>query len=136
LTRTCGDRTRGDGFKLKEGRFRLDIRKKFFTMRVVRPWPSLPREAVGAPSLAVLKARLDGALSNLVWWQGSLPTAWGLERRSLRSLPTQTILWFSDSMIINSQLAVSSWKGMLSNSSHFDISVAAPIKGGFPYSCS
>ncbi|KFR10694.1 hypothetical protein N306_04913, partial [Opisthocomus hoazin] len=55
-----------NGSKLKEGRFRLDIRKKFFTMRVVRHWPRLPREAVAAPSLAVLKARLDGALSNLV----------------------------------------------------------------------
>ena len=71
-------RTRGDGFKLKEGRFRLDIRKKFFTLRVVRPWPRLPREAVGAPSLAVLKARLDGALSSLGWWKVTLPTAWGL----------------------------------------------------------
>jgi len=42
------------------------IRKKFFTMRVVTHWHSLPREAVDVPSLAVLKARLDGALSNLV----------------------------------------------------------------------
>ncbi|KFR01243.1 hypothetical protein N306_09981, partial [Opisthocomus hoazin] len=55
-----------NGFKLKEGRFRLDIRKKFFTMRAVRHWHRLPREAVAAPSLAVFKARLDGALSNLV----------------------------------------------------------------------
>ncbi|KFR02416.1 hypothetical protein N306_06927, partial [Opisthocomus hoazin] len=55
-----------NGCKLKEGRFRLDIRKEFFTMRVVRHWPRLPREAVTAPSLAVFKARLDGALSNLV----------------------------------------------------------------------
>ncbi|KFW63910.1 hypothetical protein AS28_13577, partial [Pygoscelis adeliae] len=55
------------GFKLKEGRFRLDIRKKFFTMRVVRHWNRLPREAVDAPSLEeVFGARLDGALSNLV----------------------------------------------------------------------
>ncbi|KFR10152.1 hypothetical protein N306_01726, partial [Opisthocomus hoazin] len=55
-----------NGSKLKEGRFRLDIRKNFFTMRVVRPWHRLPREAVAAPSLAVSKARLDGALSSLV----------------------------------------------------------------------
>ncbi|KFR12136.1 hypothetical protein N306_10921, partial [Opisthocomus hoazin] len=55
-----------NSFKLREGRFRLDIRKKFFTMRVVRHWHRLPRKAVDAPSLAVFKARLDGALSNLV----------------------------------------------------------------------
>ncbi|KFR17581.1 hypothetical protein N306_13354, partial [Opisthocomus hoazin] len=55
-----------NGSKLKEGRFRLDIRKKFFTMRVVKHWNRLPREAVAAPFLEVLKARLDGALSNLV----------------------------------------------------------------------
>ncbi|KFW63864.1 hypothetical protein AS28_13522, partial [Pygoscelis adeliae] len=54
------------GFKLKEGGFRLDVRKKFFTMRVVRHWNRLPSEAVDAPSLEVFKAKLDGALSNLV----------------------------------------------------------------------
>jgi len=41
-------------------------RKKFFTLRVVRHWHRLPREAVDAPSLGVFKSRLDGALSNLV----------------------------------------------------------------------
>ena len=66
FTRVCSDRTRGNGCKLKEGRFRLGIGKKFFTMRVVRHWHKLPREAVDTPSLAVSKARLDGALSNLV----------------------------------------------------------------------
>ncbi|KFR17744.1 hypothetical protein N306_08866, partial [Opisthocomus hoazin] len=55
-----------DGFKLKEGRRILDIRKKFFTVRVVRHWNRLPGEAVDAPSLEVFKARLDAALSNLV----------------------------------------------------------------------
>jgi len=64
--RVDNSRTRGNGFKLKEGRFRLDVRGKFFTMRVVRCWHRLPREAVGAPSLEVFKARLDGALGSLV----------------------------------------------------------------------
>jgi len=61
FTRACSDRTRGNGFRLEEGRFRLDIRKKFFTVRVMRQWNRSPREAVDAPSLEVFKARLDGA---------------------------------------------------------------------------
>ena len=63
---------------MKEGRFRLGVRKKFFTVRVVRHWNRLPREVVDAPSLEVFKARLDGALSNLIWWKVSLPMAGGL----------------------------------------------------------
>ncbi|KFQ36174.1 hypothetical protein N332_09205, partial [Mesitornis unicolor] len=55
-----------NGFILKEGRFRLDIRKKFFIMQMVRHWHRLPREVVDAPSLEVFKARLDRALGNLV----------------------------------------------------------------------
>jgi len=48
-------------------------------MRMVRHWNKLPREAVDAPSLQGFKARLEGALSNLVWWKVSLPMARGLE---------------------------------------------------------
>ena len=57
---------RGNGFKLKKGRFRLDNRKKFFNVRVVRHWNRLPKEVVDAPSLEAFKTRLGGALNNLV----------------------------------------------------------------------
>jgi len=66
FSKACCNRTRGSGFKLQEGRFRLDIRKKFSTVRVVKHWNRLPREVVDALSPEVFKARLDGGLSNLV----------------------------------------------------------------------
>ena len=66
FSRACCDRTRGDGFKLEEGRFRLAIRKTFFALRVVEHWHRLPREVADAPSLETFKVRLDGALSNVI----------------------------------------------------------------------
>ncbi|KFQ54495.1 hypothetical protein N333_11555, partial [Nestor notabilis] len=51
-----------NGFKLKQGNFRLDIRKKFLTVRLLRHWNRSPMEVVNAPTLAVFKARLDRAL--------------------------------------------------------------------------
>jgi len=55
-----------NGFKLKKSRFRLGIRKKFLTMRVVRHQRRMLRAVVAAPSMVVFSARMDGALSNLV----------------------------------------------------------------------
>ncbi|KFZ69342.1 hypothetical protein N338_01294, partial [Podiceps cristatus] len=55
-----------NGLKLKEVRFRLDVRTKFFTVRVVRHWKRFPRVIVAAPSLEVFKARLDKAMGNLI----------------------------------------------------------------------
>ena len=86
LTRVDNDRTRGNGLKLKEGRFRLDVRGKFFTMRVVRCWNSCPERLwMPRPSLEVLKARLDGALGSLgcyeMWRLVALHAAGGLELR-------------------------------------------------------
>ena len=77
--RACSNRMRGNGFKLEEGRFRLGIRKKFFTVSVVRHWNRVPRELVDAHCLVPFKARLDGALNNLVGREVSLPIAGGLE---------------------------------------------------------
>ena len=74
----CFDRTRENDFQLKEGRFRLNVMKKFFTIRVVRHWNRLPRE-VDAPSLETFKVRLDGALSNLIQLQVSLFIVWELD---------------------------------------------------------
>ena len=68
--RVGNSRTRGNGFNLKEGRFRLDIRERFFTERVVRCWNSCSKRLwMPCPSLEVFKARLDGALGSLGWYE-------------------------------------------------------------------
>ena len=73
---------------MEECGFRLYI-KKFFTVRVVRHWNRLSREVVNAPSLEVLKARLGGAVSNLVQREVSLPIVMGSNQVILR-VPSNT----------------------------------------------
>ena len=60
------DRTRGNGHKVKQRKFRLKMRKNFFPLRVTEPWNRLPREVVESPSLEIFQTCLHKVLYNLL----------------------------------------------------------------------
>ena len=104
FSRVCCDR--GNGFKLKERRLKFHIRKKFFTIRVLKHWNRLLRGVVDAPSLETFKVRLDGTLST--WWSCRCPCSvqgswtWWPVRVPSNSTDS-VILWSCWKMKIKSQ---------------------------------
>jgi len=102
VSQVTSDRTRGSGLKLHQGRFRLDIRKNFFTertssLRVMEPWRRLPRGAVESPSLEIFQTHLNTVLCPLLWVT-LLGQGVGLDDPQ-RSLPTPNVLWFCERVV-------------------------------------
>ena len=118
FTWSHSDRTRGNGFKLKEGSFRLDVRKNSL-LRVVKPLHRLLREAMGAPFLEMLKARLEGALGSLIWWVAGSCNRLGFKVPS--NLRHSVAFWIYDNKSISplpqfvNLIKSTSWQNLITN---------------------
>lgn len=82
--------------KLNSQRSKLEIRRKFLTVRAIKQWKSLPFRVMATPSLVVFKQRLDGHLFRVIW--GFLPLAGNCSRKPLKSF---TLLWFYVVLFLN-----------------------------------
>jgi len=91
------DRTRGNGHKVKQRKFRLKMRKNFFPRRVTEHWNRLPGEAVESPSLEIFQTHVAAVLCSLLWVT-LLGQGVGLGDPQ-RALPTPARLGFCDSVI-------------------------------------